>query len=142
MKNLFKIIILSCLFLYSGYSLAQGEKDKVEAIRVNFISEQLKLTTNESEKFWPVYNEYMDKVKAVRKNLRQSYKKAPEELSDKEAEELYQLDLKSKQTEAELYKQYSEKIKVIIGAKKIVKLREAEEEFKRKVMKAIKDKDD
>jgi len=142
MKSYFKIIILCCLFLYSGYSVAQGDKDKVEAIRVSFISEQLKLTTSESEKFWPIYNEYNDKIKAVRKNLRQSFKKAPDELTDKDAEDLYLLDLKSKQAEAELYKQYREKIKAIIGARKTVKLRAAEEEFKRKVMDAIKDKND
>ncbi len=142
MKRLFKILILSCLIFCSGYSVAQGDKDKVEAIRYNFINEKLKLTTNESEKFWPVYNEYNDKVKALRKNLRQSLKKAPEEPSETEAEELYQLDIKTKQAEAELYKEYRGKIKTIIGAKKTMKLRSAEEEFKRKVMEAIKDKDD
>lgn len=142
MKSLFKIIILCCLFFCSGHSLAQGDKDKVEAIRVNFISERLKLTTNESEKFWPVYNEYNDKVKAVRKNLRQSLKKAPEELSDKEAEDLYQLDLKTRQAESELYKQYRDKIKAIIGAKKTMKLRSAEEDFKIEIIKNIKDKSD
>jgi hypothetical protein len=142
MKCLFKIIILSCLFLLPGHNFAQGDKDKVEAIRYNFISEQLKLTTGESEKFWPVYNEYNDKIKAVRKNLRKSLKKAPDDLSDIEAEELYQLDIKTKQAEAELYKEYRGKIKAIIGAKKTMKLRTAEEEFRRKVMEAIKDKDD
>ena len=79
MKRLFKILIFNCLIVYSGYSVAQGDKDKVEAIRYNFINEKLKLTTNESEKFWPVYNEYNDKVKALRKNLRQSLKKASED---------------------------------------------------------------
>jgi len=142
MKRFFKIVILSCLFLLPGYHYAQGDKDKVEAIRYNFISEQLKLTTSESEKFWPVYNEYNDKLKALRKNLRKSLKKAPDDLSDAEAEDLYQLDIKTKQAEAELYKEYRGKIKAIIGAKKTMKLRTAEEEFRRKVMEAIKDKDD
>lgn len=142
MKHLFKIFILSYLFLCSGYSMAQGDKNKVELIRYNFISEKLKLTSGESEKFWPVYNEYNDKIKALRKNLRKSLKKAPDELSDTEAEELYQLDIKTKQAEAELYKEYRGKIKAIIGAKKTMKLRTAEEEFRRKVVEAIKDKDD
>ena len=142
MTRFIKIFILCFLVSWSCLALAQGGKDKVEEIRVNFISEQLKLTSSESDKFWPVYNEYNDKIKAIRKNLRQSFKKAPDELSDKEAEELYQLDLRSRQAELDVHKQYIEKIKAIIGAKKTVKLRVAEEEFKRKVMKAIKDKDD
>ena len=116
----------------------QGNKDKVEEMRVSFITKKLELTNNESEKFWPIYNEYNDKVKALRKNLRQSYRKAPENMTEKEGEELYQLDIKTKQAEAELHKQYSEKIKSVIGAKKIVLLRSAEEEFKQKVLDSIK----
>ncbi len=142
MKHLAKIIIFICLVLWSGRSLAQTPKDKVEALRVSFISQRLELTNSESEKFWPVYNEYNDKVKAIKKNLRQSYKKGVDNLSEKEAEELYQLDIKSKQAETEVHTQYAQKIKDIIGVKKFVKLRVAEEEFKLEIIKNIKDKSD
>lgn len=121
---------------------AQTEKDKVEALRVNFITKKLELTTAEAEKFWPVYNEYNDKIKAVRKNLRQSYKKKTDNLTEKDAEELYYLEIQSKQAEADLHKQYSEKIKAIIGLKKLVKMRIAEEEFKREIINSIKEKSD
>lgn len=120
--------------------MAQTQKDKVAELRVSFISKKLELTVSESEKFWPIYNEYNDKVKAIKKNLRQSYKKAIENLTDREAEELCQLNLKSKKAETDLYEQYAEKIKTIIGAKKMVKLHVAEEEFKQEIIKNIKDK--
>jgi hypothetical protein len=142
MKHSLKIIILVCLFFYSGLSVAQNPKDKVAELRVSFISKKLELTTSESEKFWPIYNEYNDKIKALKKNLRQSYKKGVDNLTDKEAEDLYQLDLKTKQAEITIHEQYSEKIKDVIGAKKIVKLRVAEEEFKLEIIKNIKDKSD
>ncbi len=142
MKNALKILIFTLLFSSSLVGYGQSDKDKIEALRVSFISKKVELTTNESEKFWPVYNEYNDKIKAIKKNLRQSYKKAPETISDKEAEELYQLDIKSKQAEVDIHKLYSEKIKAVIGAKKIIKLRIAEEEFKREIINSIKDKSD
>jgi hypothetical protein len=142
MKHFYKIVILVCLFFCSGVSLAQDQKDKVAELRVSFISKKLELTTSEAEKFWPVYNEYNDKIKAVKKNLRLSYKKGVDNLTDKEAEDLYQLDLKTKQAEVAIHEQYSGKIKDIIGAKKIVKLRVAEEEFKLEIIKNIKDKSD
>ncbi|MGZ3920930.1 MAG: hypothetical protein ACXVC7_11575 [Bacteroidia bacterium] len=142
MKKGFKIFILLWLFMLPFISLAQGERDKVEALRMSFIEKKLELTKNESEKFWPVYNEYNDKVKALRKNLRVSLKKAPENLSDKEAEELYQLDIKTRQAEVDLHKTYSEKIKGIIGIKKLVKLRNAEDDFKREMINTIKEKSD
>lgn len=104
-----------------------------------FISKKLELTNAESEKFWPLYNEYNDKVKAIRKNLRQSYRSKAENASDKDAEELYLLDLQSRQAETDVHKLYSEKIRGIIGTKKFVKLRVAEEEFKRELVKTIKE---
>ena len=136
-------ILISLLVFFKGYeTFAQTEKDKVEALRISFISKKLELTTSESEKFWPAYNEYNDKVKAIKRNLRQSYKRKSENLTEQDAEELYQLELQSKQAETDVHKQYSERIKAIIGVKKLVKLRVAEEEFKREIINSIKEKSD
>lgn len=142
MKKGLKILFLLALLCKSPGFIAQTDKDKVEALRITFIEKKLELGKNEADKFWPVYNEYNDKVKAIRKNLRQSFKKASDNMSDKEAEDLQQLDLKSKQAEVDLHKLYSEKIKTIIGVKKLVKLRNAEDEFKREIINSIKEKSD
>ncbi len=140
MKLIAKILLLFALTPLASFS--QSEKDKVELLRVSFITKRLEFTNAEAEKFWPVYNEYNDKIKAIRKNLRQSYRKAPDALTEAEAEELYTLDLKSKQAELDLHRQYGEKIKSIIGVKKSVKLKIAEEEFKREVINSIREKSD
>jgi hypothetical protein len=142
MKSVLHIVLFAFLFLETGYVLGQPDKDKVEALRVAFISKRLELSGSESEKFWPVYNEYNDKIKAIKKNLRQSYRRKMEPLTEKEAEELYILDLQSKQAETDIHRQYSEKLKAIIGVKKVVKLRLAEEEFKREIINSIKEKGD
>ncbi len=126
-------------FCGAGSFFAQQGKDRVEALRVAFISKKLELTNAESEKFWPVYNEYNDKIKAIRKNLRQNYRAKSENMSDKDAEDLYLLDVQSRQAETDVHKLYSEKIRAIVGAKKFVKLRVAEEEFKRELVKTIKE---
>lgn len=142
MKRILSILIFTFLLFNRQLLFAQSEKDKVEALRIAFISKRVELTTAEAEKFWPVYNEYNDKLKAIKRNLRQSYRKKAETLNDKEAEELYYLDLQSKQAETDVHKVYSEKIKTIIGVKKVVKLRVAEEEFKREIINSIKEKSD
>lgn len=142
MKRVLSILIFSFLLFKGQLLFAQSEKDKVEALRIAFISKRVELTTAEAEKFWPVYNEYNDKLKAIKRNLRQSYRKKAETLNDREAEELYYLDLQSKQAETDVHKVYSEKIKAIIGVKKVVKLRVAEEEFKREIINSIKEKSD
>jgi hypothetical protein len=136
------IIFLVLAFCQVHLTFSQNGRDKVELLRVSFINKQLELTTAEAEKFWPVYNEYNDKIKAIRKNLRISFRKANDVISEAEAEELYQLDLKSKQAELDVHKIYSEKIRTIIGVKKSVRLKIAEEEFKQEIIKSIKEKSD
>lgn len=139
MKWYFKITILCLLLLGAATSLAQQGRDKVEALRVAFISKKLELSNSESEKFWPVYNEYNDKVKAIRKNLRQTYRAKAETMTEKDAEDLYALEIQSRQAETDVHKLYAERIKNMIGAKRLAKLRVAEEEFKREVFKTIKE---
>jgi hypothetical protein len=140
MKRFLYIIIL--FVSISIQSFSQGDKDKIEAMRMNFISKKIELSINESEKFWPIYNEYIDKIKAIKKNLRQSYRRKSGALTEKDAEELIFLELQSKQAETDLYKIYIEKLKSIIGSKKMVKLHMAEEEFKREIINSIKEKSD
>lgn len=142
MRFLIKIIFVFVAVLLSRSSFAQNKADKIEALRADFITKKLQLSANESEKFWPLYNELNDKIKTLKKNLRKTFTIDPEKLSDADAEELYQIDVRSKVLEAEVYKQYSEKIKAVIGVKKAVKLKIAEQDFKREVINSIKDKSD
>lgn len=141
MTRVTHICIFFCLLMTFQVS-AQGDRDKIEAMRYQFISKRLELSSGESEKFWPLYNEYNDKVKAIKKNLRQSYKRKTENMGDKEADELVVLEIQSKQAEADLFKTYSEKIKAVIGSTKLVKLHLAEEAFKREMINSIKEKGD
>lgn len=142
MKFSLRILIIFILLLKGSFLIAQNGRDKVEALRMEYINKRVELNSSEAEKFWPVYNEYNDKIRAIRKNLRQSYKRSSENLSEKEAEQLYYLVIQSKQAEADVTKQYNEKLKLIIGVKKMVKLHLAEEEFRIKVMKSIRGEND
>lgn len=142
MRAIVRICMVLLLLTRAQVAFSQDARDRVEALRMSYINEHVGLTNAEAEKFWPVYNEYNDKIRAIRRNLRQSYKHMPENLSDQEAEQLNTLFVQSKQAEADVHRQYNEKLKAIIGAKKLVKLRVAEEEFRIKVMKSIKGEGD
>lgn len=128
------------LLCFVSINKAQGQRDKIEELRASFLSKKLELSTGESEKFWPVYNEFQDKLKSVKRNLRSTYRNLPANFTDKEAEDVIALENKSKLAEAELTKTYHDKLKVIIGVKKLVKLQMYEEEFKKEVINAIKEK--
>jgi hypothetical protein len=140
MKALRNIIILFTLLLCFAPGKATAQNDKIKELRAAFIAKKMEFTSEESTKFWPVYNELQDKRSAIKKNLRQNYRNLSPNFSDKEAEDLIALENKSAAAEAELTKTYNDKLKVIIGAKKLVKLQICEEEFKKEVLSALKDK--
>jgi len=141
MKHLKHIFITSVLLLSFAFSnKLVAQRDKIEELRATFISKKLEMTASESEKFWPVYNEYQDKLRAIKRNLRLSYKNLPPNFSDKEAEDIIAIENKSKMAEAELTKTYNDKLKTIIGVKKLVRLQICEDEFKKEVLNALKEK--
>ena len=114
-----------------------GKREKVEALRVAFITAKLKLTTDESQKFWPVYNDYQDKLRAARKEFRGQ---PTTFTSDKDAQDYLDAELLLKQREFSLYKEYYDKIKRTIPVKKVAELREAEEDFKKELLKQLQGK--
>ena len=64
-------ILTISLLLVSGISTAQpgSGKEKIESLKIAFITKRLDLTSKEAQQFWPLYNEYNDKIKAIKKNL-------------------------------------------------------------------------
>lgn len=120
-------------------SVAQdgGKREKIEALRVAFITKELNLGAEEAQKFWPLYNEYQDKLKAARRELKAH---RAEFANDKEAQEFLDAELLYRQRELSLYKQYYDKFKQVLSVKKVAQLRHAEEEFKKELLKQLQGK--
>ncbi len=124
--------------------LAQGIRDKkeqIEAMRVAFITKQLDLNSKEAQQFWPVFNEYQDKLEAMRKARRKDNKMtSPETMNDKEAETFIDNEIDFRVKEADLQKQYFTRFKQVLPVKKVALLVRAEDDFKRELLKQIKEK--
>ncbi|MGB1089482.1 MAG: hypothetical protein ACPGYN_01940 [Schleiferiaceae bacterium] len=141
--------ILTLLMLVSMVAVAQPEgrpgdfeekREKIEAIKVAFITEQIDLSVEESQSFWPVYNEMSNKEHALRKAQRDAFGglKDYENASDKEVEKAI-MELADLSVEIEeLRKSYLPKFIDIIGAKKTAKLMKAEKEFGKRLMERMK----
>lgn len=75
MKKIFLIITITCL---TGVLHAQpGNPDqqkkladlrKIQAMEMAFITKELNLTPDEAQKFWPVFNQYRNELKATAKD--------------------------------------------------------------------------
>ena len=100
------------------------------------------LTTEEAEKFWPVYNELETKVKELRKASRKIQKEVEEgyeALSNEDAKKKMTTLFENDEKEVALKKEYAEKISKIIGDKRSLKLLSLEHEFKRELLDRLKE---
>ncbi len=142
MKQFSKYIflVLCCFMVTVSFAQPGSKRDKIEALRVTFINQKVNFTTQEAQLFWPLYDEYNDKLDNAKKTFRQQFIKNIDftTLSDKEAEAYINAELSLKQREYELYKEYFEKFKKVLPIKKVALLRRAEEEFKKELIKNIK----
>lgn len=143
MKPIYKYIYVSLFVLFAFVVIAQpatSKRDKIDALRVSFINQKVNFTSQETQLFWPLYDEYNDKLENARKSFRQQYIKNTDftALTDKEAEAYINAELALKQREYELYKEYFEKFKKVLPIKKVALIRRAEEEFKKELIKNIK----
>lgn len=62
------MMIVACSLTGSVYAQDQPdpkEQEKIQALEIAFISRKLNLTTEEAQRFWPIYNEYKRDVRQV-----------------------------------------------------------------------------
>ena len=144
----FLVTLFFALFIYSGISFSQettdvpDKKENIESMKIAFITKKLDLTPEEAQQFWPVYNQYNDKTKELRKKRRQESREARQnvdELSDKEIEQMVNNNMIYRQKELDLQKEYHEKFKAVLPIKKVAKLYAAEEQFKVVLINKLKD---
>lgn len=142
MKQVIKYIFIFvfCIVALSAMAQPGSKRDKIDALRVSFISSKVTLTNQESQLFWPLYNEYNDKADNLKKSFRQQFVRDVDfnSLSEKDAEAYLVAELTLKQKEYELSKEYYEKFRKVLPIKKIALIRRAEEDFKKELIKNIK----
>jgi hypothetical protein len=73
-----KIILILLMALgVSAVSLAQDDEEKgngsrIEALKIAYLTKKLNLSTDEAQRFWPIYNQYMGEIKKTRIDARQN----------------------------------------------------------------------
>lgn len=129
MKKKFIGLILS-MFLITSIGIAQKDKiqEKVKARRIGFITEKLQLTPEEAQLFWPAYNEYQRKRKAINK----TYKSKADFnlLTDEEVALLIDQQLEKEEKMLILKKEFVGELKTVCPIRKVAMLPRAEKKFK------------
>lgn len=71
-----KIVLLFVLFIASGHVLLAQEERKpeagrIEALKIAYLTRKLNLSTEEAQKFWPVYNNYTSEIHRTNQDFRE-----------------------------------------------------------------------
>ena len=143
-----KFILPIILLFISSVSFSQDfkeKREKVKALKVAYITEQLELTTEEAEKFWPLYNAFDDKQAELRHEkmraiLDRFRPGSVDKLSEKEASALLVQMESLEENLFNLKKKFIKDLQGVISAKKIIKLKKAEEDFNRVLLKLMREK--
>lgn len=140
MKKLLVILLLCISFAASAQKSKRHER--IKALKISFITEQLSLTEKEAQQFWPVYNAFEQKMNQIRFNEIRSIKKEIRDnldtMSDNEALAIIERFKKAEDQMHNLKTEFSSKLSKIISPKKMIQLKLAEEDFKRKMLEEFK----
>jgi len=135
-----KKITFIAIALFSISFFAQGKegKEKVRAYKIAYLTEKLDLSSEEAEKFWPIYNEYSknrrENYKAKKKKIKAKIdeKGGPENLSNKEAEIILAEITVLRDNQHQNKLKFRDKLKSILSAKKVLQFELAQAEFNKK----------
>jgi hypothetical protein len=120
----------------------ETKHEKIDVLKIGFITEKLALTSKEAELFWPIYNKFEQDIKKVRKKQRELTKafKLKTKPSEQEADKYINEQMVLKQNEIDAVKKYIPEFKKVLPTTKVAKLLSIEQEFKIQLLKKIKDK--
>lgn len=138
-----KIICLAILLVSMNAIAQRGDKrERIKALKVAFITEQLGLTTEEAQGFWPIYNTFEEETNAIRfkemRVIRKDIRENLDSMNDTEANALIKRFNTAEDRMHKLRMELSEKLARIIPPKKIIQLKIAEDDFRRKMLNEFK----
>ena len=128
-----------------GQPRLNQKREQIKALKIAYITDELKLTPDEATRFWPLFNSYEEKQKSFRKErirsfMDQSGTSNIDKMTEKEAASILN-DIENSEEDAfQNRKKFVASLKQILPATKILKLKKAEEGFNKKLLKQFRDK--
>ena len=134
------LVLFTLAFSWNSFSQTDASRDKIKALKVAFITEQLNLSEQEAVKFWPVYNKFEKKRHDLYYIQRRNLKKDIDQLGgidkvdEKEAKTITDKMLALDKAEYDTQTNYFKEMRMVISNIKIIKLQNAERDFNRKLL--------
>jgi len=140
MRVLIRVVIL--ITMAGAVRAQQGRPmQRIHAAKMAYISDRLRLTESQSAQFLPVYREYEEELRIVRKPYKEKYKlQATEEGSGVQAWQYLEDDLDYQQDVIALKRKYNDRFLKVLSGQQLADMYVAEREFKRVLMKRLEER--
>lgn len=136
-KYFFLLVILFCVSL-KAQAQSERRQQRIETAKIAIITNRLNLSPEQAKMFWPVYNEYVSKRKEIRKSMKQlRVENANLDASDDELVADMRKMLAFRRSEADLDKEYFEKLLKVISPRQLATLYKTEKEFTKMLLKRL-----
>lgn len=144
-KQILVTSIATFFLMVSTWSVKAQERpnrDKMNALKVAYITEKVQLTEKESQAFWPIYNAFQEEKKALMPEQKEEGDREPNfsEMTDAQIDAMVAKRFENEQKLLNLKKKYYEKYKTVLSPKKIVSLYKAEKDFRKEVLERLREK--
>ena len=135
------IILAVVLTLPLPRSYAQNPNlEKFSTYKIGFFTKKMNLTSQEAEKFWPVYNDYQKQKNLIQREkimLIRDFNQNESFLDDNQLTEMGDKLIKYISDESSLAVAFHRKIKELLPPAKVIKYYQAENQYKIQLMKEL-----
>ena len=134
------VTLFFILFAVGGYAQQEKKKFDLQAYQTekeNIIKREANLTAKEADAFFPIYHEMSQKRFEVNREVRKEMKRlmSATNVSDAEYQKIIEAQIKVKEKEAAIEREYFEKFKKILPVEKVFKVSVAEAKMNQEILK-------
>ncbi len=159
MKTYIKYALLGVLLVFNSLIVVAQESneksreaeqkefhEKIKTLHVAHITAELGLTESEAQEFWPVYNKMREEDRQIdheKRDLMREIDRNYDAMTDAQAKSyLDKYKVLERREAAAEFSEFHERLISIVGIKRFFKLKKADYDFRRKMLKKFKSKRD
>jgi hypothetical protein len=131
-------LLILCAGLLNAQEPSKEEMEKIQSLRIAFLSQQMELSPEQAQLFWPIFNEYDDELRKIgraHRGIMQALEN--QELNEKETTEQIMKSFELEEAELKIKLGYFKQFNKVLPAQQLAKLFAAEHAFRRKMLKEL-----
>ncbi|MGI4738176.1 MAG: hypothetical protein ACRYG7_23660 [Janthinobacterium lividum] len=118
---------------------SQGRRlSQLDNAKIAFLTSRLTLTQDQAQRFWPTYNDFVNKRRELNRSARLLRRAATDPiLSDAQLRDNFNQDFALRQQQLNLEKDYFERAQKVLTLRQLAQLYQAERDFTKEVLQRV-----